>query len=239
MEIKQKYPLDLASKSSLTRFLPGVSTMDDFKRSKFLLGRRLDNRQWGSETDIRKSSLPPIQSSEKKNSNFKWISNKSAKQYANRPPTPSPVRNQDSVFSFGKTSRMSPSNSSQRLSLNLDLRPMLGGADFRRYSASFDDHSPEVEYSPRLCARSLPPSPNMHRNQRLYHRNLRRLSNDSEQGDARDDRILNWIRDVQAHSHSLDDDEEDNLLDSSLEKNDDTGFNGVNGLPVIQEGRKT
>lgn len=252
MEIKQQFQIDLASKSSLvlTRSVPGgVSLMNGFKRSKFPLGRSLDSRAWGSETDIRQSSLPPIQSSEKKNSNtcsnFKWIPNNSGKQlYPNRPPTPSPSRQQDSVFSFGKTSRISPSNSSQRLSLSLDLRPVVEGTDIstRRHSSGFADHSPELEWSPRL-PRSLPPSPNMHRSHRFHHRVLRRLSNDSEPGDAKDDRILNWLRDVSekthVHAHSFEYDDEDNLFDCSLDKNDDSSFNSVTGLPVIQEGKKT
>ena len=221
--------------------------MDDFKRSKSLSGRCLEKRQWGSETDIPQSSLPPISSNDtRKNNNYKWIPhNSSTKQlYSNRPPTPSPGRYPDSVFSFGRTSRISPSNLSQRLSLSLDLRPINSGIDLRRHSAGFADSSPEVEYSPRLCARSLPPSPRLHRNKRIHHRNLRRMSSDSEQGDLKEDRIINWIRDVsektQGHSQtqSFDDDEE-SLFDCPMEKNDDLGFNGVTGLPVIQEGRKT
>lgn len=247
MEIKQQLQIDLASKSSLTKFSTGVFAMDGFKRSKSPLGRCLESRQWGSETDLHQSSLPPISSNEKKNSNFKWIPNNSGKQLLpNRPPTPSPGRQQDSVFSFGKTSRISPSNSSsQRLSLNLDfIRPIVGGTDFRRHSASFADHSPELEWSPRICVRSLPSSPRVQRSHRLHHRNLRRLSSDSEQGDVKDERIINWIRDVsennQAHTSSFnDDDDEDFLLDCSLDKNDEMSFNCVNGLPVIQEGRKT
>lgn len=250
MEIKKQLQIDLASKSSLTRFVPRVSSMDDCRRSKFPLGRNLDSRQWGSETDIGQSSLPPIQSKEKKNSNFKWITDNSGKQLScNRPPTPcpaSPGRNTESMFSFGKTSRISPSSSPQRLSLNLDLRPIVKGADFRRHSSSFTDHSFEADWSPR-SVRSLPTSPTWspttQRRRGLYHRHLRRSSNDSEQGDARDDRIVNWIRDVsektQDHTNSFEDEGENNLSENSLEKNDDIGFNAVNGLPVIQEGKKT
>lgn len=247
MEIKKQYPIDLPSKPSVMKFLPGISVMDDFKRSKSPLGRCLEKRQWSSETDIPQSSLPPISSNDtRKNNNYKWIpNNSSGKQlYSNRPATPSPGRNPDSVFSFGRTSRISPSNLSHRLSLSLDLRPIIGGVDLRRHSAGFADSSPEVEYSPRLCARSLPSSPRLHRNQRIHHRNLRRMSSDSEQGDSKEDRIINWIRDVsektQGHSQtqSFNDDEE-TLFDYPMEKNDDLGFNSVNGLPVIQEGRKT
>ena len=252
MEIKKQLQIDLASKSSLKRFVPRVSSMDDCRRSRFPLGRDLDSRQWGSETDIGRSSLPPIQRNEKnKNSNFKWITKNSGKQLScNRPPTPNPAspgRNTESMFSFGKTSRISSSSSPHRLSLNLDLRPIVKGADFRRHSSSFTDHSPEAEWSPRMSVRSLPTSPTWspttQRRRCLHHRLLRRLSNDSEQGDARDDRIVNWIRDVsektQDHTNSFEDEGEENLFENSSEKNDDIGFNAVNGLPVIQEGKKT
>jgi len=69
------------------------------------------------------------------------------------------------------------------------------------------------------------------------------LSSDSEQGDVKDERIINWIRDVSennpVHTSSFDDDDEDFLFDCSLDKNDEMSFNCVNGLPVIEEGRKT
>ena len=252
IEITKQLQIDLASKSSLARFVQRVSSMDDCRRSKFPLGRNLDSRQWGSETDIRQSSLPPIQSNEKKNSNFKWITNISGKQLnGNRPPTPRPAspagRNSESLFSFGKTSRISPSSSHQRLSLNLDLRSIVKGGDFRRHSSGFTDHSPEGECSPRMYVRSLPPSPTWspttQRRRGMHHRHLRRLSSDSEQGDARDDRIVNWLRDIsektQGHTNSFEDEGEDNLFENSLEEYNDIGFNAVNGLPVIQEGRKT
>lgn len=209
--------------------------MESSKRSKFLLSKHLDCRQWGSDTDIQKSSLPPIQNNEKKNTR---IINTSGKQlYPNRPPTPSPGRNQETLFSWGKTSRISPASSSQRLSLSLDFR----GANSRRYSAGFaDQNSPEAEWSssPRPCIRSLPPSPTVQRSHRR-NRSLRRLSSDSEQADEKfkDDRIMNWIRDVSEKNHrqnSYDDDEED-IFECSLENNDDSS---VAGLPVIQEGKK-
>ncbi|XP_068704920.1 uncharacterized protein [Montipora foliosa] len=232
-------------------FVSGVSTMDGFKSRNFPRNRKNQgSRRWGSETDIRQSSLPPIQSNEKcGNSNFKWISNNSAKySYANRPPTPSPGITTDSVFSFGRTSKMSTSSSSQRLSLSLDLRPTVKGNDFRRHSAGFADHSPETEScSPRMCVRSLPSSPSwsptVQRSRKLHHRNLRRLASDSsEHGEARDDRIMNWIRDVSQstspYNLSIDGDDDEMLFACSLEKKDELGFNGVNGLPVIQEGRK-
>lgn len=222
--------------------------MDGFSRCSLPFERKQNSRQWGSETDLENSSLPPIQGNDKRSSNFRWIPNNSGKQfYANRTPTPSPGVNTDSVFSFGKTSRLTTSSSSQRLSLNLDLQQIVKGTDFRRHSTGFTDHSPEAEWSPGICVRSLPPSPTSsptaQRSRRVHHRHLRRLPSDGEQGNEKDDRILNWIRDVsektQAHSYSFDDDGEEIMFNCSFDKNEDTSFNGVNGLPVIQEGRKT
>lgn len=206
--------------------------MESFKRSKFPLSKHLDCRQWRSETDIQQSSLPPIQNNEKKST--KIINTSGRQLFPNRPPTPSPSRKQETLFSWGKTSRISPASSSQRLSLSLDLR----GADSRRYSAGFADNSPEAEWSPRPCIRSLPPSPTVQRTHRL-HRSLRRLSSDSEHADEKfkDDRIMNWIRDVSEKTNRQNgyDDDEDYVFECSLENDDDTS---VAGLPVIQEGQK-
>lgn len=224
--------------------------MDGFKRSNFSrTGKTHDPRLWGSETDIQHSGLPPIQGNERcVNSSLKWTSNNNAKHsHANRPPTPSLGMATDSMFSFGRSSKMSTSSSSQRLSLSLDLRPNVKGNEFRRHSAGFGDHYPEAEpNSPRICVRSLPPSPSwsptVQRSRKLYHRNLRRLSSDSEHGDTKDDRIMSWIRDVSENTipdhFSFDGEVDDQAPEfaCSFEKKDELGFNG---LPVIQEGRKT
>ncbi|KAJ7337726.1 hypothetical protein OS493_007879 [Desmophyllum pertusum] len=205
--------------------------MESFKRSKFLLCKHLDSRQWRSETDIQQSSLPPIQSK-----NTKLINTSGKQVFHNRPPTPNPGRKQESLFSWGKTSRISPASSSQRLSLSLDLRQVVEGANSRRHSAGFADNSPEAEWSPRPCVRSLPPSPTVQRSHRL-HRSLRRLSSDSEHADEKlkDDRIMNWIRDVSEKTHRQNSFDDDEVFECSLETNDDTS---VTGLPVIQEGQK-
>lgn len=225
--------------SILTRSINAVLTvMENSKRSKFIFNKQLDCRQWRSETDIQHgSSLPPIQNSENKNSK---LINTSGKQLCpNRPPTPNPARQQETLYSWGKTSRMSPSNSSQRLSLSLDLRPVIAGANSRRHSAGFVDNSPEAEGSPRPCIRSLPPSPTVQRSHRL-HRSLRRLSSDSEHIDEKfkDERIMSWIRDVseKTHSQSSHDDDEYDVFECSLENDDDTCI--AASLPVIQEGQK-
>ena len=135
---------------------------------------------------------------------------------------------------------MSPSNSSQRLSLSLDLRPVIEGANSRRYSAGFVDNSPEAEWSPRPCIRSLPPSPTVQRSHRLHRSSLRRLSSDSGHIDEKfkDDRIMNWIRDVseKTHSQNSHDDDEYDVFECSLKNDDDTIV--APGLPVIQEGHK-
>lgn len=203
--------------------------MESFRRSKFT--KHLDCRQWRSETDIQQSSLPPIQNSEKKNTK---IINTSGKQlYPNRPPTPSPSKKSEALFSWGKTSRLSPASSSQRLSLSLDLR----GTNSRRYSAGFADNSPEAEWSPRPCIRSLPPSPTVQRSHRL-HRSLRRLSSDYEHADEKfkDDRIVNWIRDVSEKNHRQNSyDEDEDIFECTLENDDNAS---VTSLPVIQEGQK-
>lgn len=134
---------------------------------------------------------------------------------------------------------MSPSNSSQRLSLSVDLRPVIEGANSRRYSAGFVDNSPEAEWSPRPCIRSLPPSPTVQRSHR-FHRSLRRLSSDSEHIDEKfkDDRIMSWIRDVSEKTHSQNShhDDEYDVFQCSLENDDDTSV--AAGLPIIQEGQK-
>lgn len=134
---------------------------------------------------------------------------------------------------------MSPSNSSQRLSLSLDLRPVIEAANSRRYSAGFVDNSPEAEWSPRPCIRSLPPSPTVQRSHR-FHRSLRRLSSDSEHNDEKlkDDRIMSWIRDVseKTQSQNSHDDDEYDVFECSLENDEDTSV--AAGLPVIQEGQK-
>ena len=53
---------------------------------------------------------------------------------------------------------------------------------------------------------------------------------------------MNWIRDVSQstspYNLSIDGDDDEMLFAYSLEKKDELGFNSVNGLPVIQEGRK-
>lgn len=238
METKLHFQFDTFS--ILARSINAVLTvMEDLKRSKFSFSKHLDCRQWRSETDIQRSSLPPIQNNEKKNSKL-IITGSAGKQLCpNRPPTPNPARQQETLYSWGRTSRMSPSNSSQRLSLSLDLRPVIEGANSRRYSAGFVDNSPEAEWSPRPCIRSLPPSPTVQRSHRL-HRSLRRLSSDSEHSDDKfkDDRIMSWIRDVSEKTHlknSHDDDEYD-VFECSLENDDDTIVSP--GLPVIQEGHK-
>lgn len=211
--------------------------MERFKRSKFPFSKHLDCRQWRSETDIQRSSLPPIQNNEKKNS--KLINTSGKQLFPNRPPTPNPARQQETLHSWGTTSRMSPWNSSQRLSLSLDLRPVIEGANSRRYSAGFVDNSPEAEWSPRPCIRSLPPSPTVQRSHRL-HRSLRRLSSDSEHIDEKfkDDRIMSWIRDVseKTHPQNSHDDDEFDVFECSLENDDDTS--AAAGLPVIKEGQK-
>ncbi|XP_067048077.1 uncharacterized protein [Acropora muricata] len=223
--------------------------MDGLKRCNISRsGKTRDSRLWGSETDIQRSGLPPIQGNERYvNSSFKCISNNAKHSHANRPPTPSFGMATDSVFSFGRSSKMSTSSSSQRLSLSLDLRPNVKGNEFRRHSAGFGDHYPEAEpNSPRICVRSLPPSPSwsptVQRSRKLYQRNLRRLSSDSEHGDAKDDRIMSWIRDVSENTlpdnFSFAGEVDDHSPESafSFEKKDELSFNG---LPVIQEGRKT
>lgn len=239
----------VASRFNISPCFRRFLTMDGLKRCNISRsGKTRDSRLWGSETDIQRSGLPPIQGNERYvNSSFKWISNNAKHSHANRPPTPSLGMATDSVFSFGRSSKMSTSSSSQRLSLSLDLRPNVKGNEFRRHSAGFGDHYPEAEpNSPRICVRSLPPSPSwsptVQRSRKLYHRNLRRLSSDSEHGDAKDDRIMSWIRDVSENTlpdnFSLDGEVDDHSPESafSFEKKDELGFNG---LPVIQEGRKT
>lgn len=238
METKLRFQIDTFS--ILARSIIAVlSVMENLKRPKFPFSKHLDCRQWRSETDIQRSSLPPIQNNEKRNSKPITTSSAGKQLCPNRPPTPNPARQQETLYSWGRTSRMSPSNSSQRLSLSLDLRPVIeGAANSRRYSTGFVDNSPEAEWSPRPCIRSLPPSPTVQRSQRL-HRSLRRLSSDSEHIDEKfkDDRIMNWIRDVseKTHSQNSHDDDEYDVFECSLENDDDIS---VPGLPVIQEGHK-
>lgn len=236
METKLRFQIDTFS--ILARSINAVLTvMENLKRSKCPFSKHLDCRQWRSETDIQRSSLPPIQNNEKKNS--KLIITSAGKQLCpNRPPTPNPARQQETLYSWGRASRMSPSNSSQRLCLSLDLRPVIEGANSRRYSAGFVDNSPEAEWSPRPCIRSLPPSPTVQRSHRL-HRSLRRLSSDSEHIDEKfkDDRIMSWIRDVSEKTHSQNShDDEYDVFECSLENDDETSV--TPGLPVIQEGHK-
>ena len=213
--------------------------MESFKRSKFPLANHLISRQWRSETDIQ-SSLPPIQGNDRKKA--KQINTSGKPLCPNRPGTPNPGRkNSETLFSWGKTSRLSSGSSPKRLSLSLDLRPVVEGACLRLNSAGFADNSPDVEWNPRPCVRSLPSSPTVQRSNRL-HRTLRKLSDESEHADDKfkDDRILNWIRDVSEKTirqNSYVDDDNDEVFDSSLETStaDDSG---VIGLPVIQEGQK-
>ena len=223
------------------------STMDKLNRYSFPVSKGVDLRQWGSETDIAQSSFPPIPNSDKKNG--KWSAFGGRQPIANRPGTPSLGRKEESLLSWGKTSILSPSSSTQRLSLSLDLKSSMTVGDFRRYSSGFTDLSPEGCSSPRPCVRSLPPSPTAQRSHRFHRYISQRLSNDSEQTmeKLKDDRIMKWIRDVSTRVQGeIDDDvdderegNEDVFRSSLFEENNNESSNWIAGLPVIKEGFKT
>lgn len=208
--------------------------MESFKPSKFPFANRLNCRQWRSDTDLQ-SSLPPIQNRIEETKS-KQLNSSGIRP--SRPGTPNVCRGQ-TLFSCGKTSRLSPRTSPKRLSLSLDLRPVIEGTCLGRHSGGLADSSTNDEWSPRPCVRSLPPSPAL---QRSLHRSLRHVSTDSEQVDDKfkDDRILNWIRDVSGktfdQNSNIDDDDEE-VFNSSYEAKT-TEDPCVTGLPVIQEGQK-
>lgn len=207
--------------------------MESFKRSKLPFANHLNCRQWRSDTDLQ-SSLPPIQNKEETKS--KQINTSGIRP--SRPGTPKVYKGQ-TLFSWDKTCRLSPRTSPKRLSLSLDLRPTAERNCLTRHSENLTDTSPNTDWSPRSCVRSLPPSPALRRS---FNHSSRKSSTDSELVDDKfkDDRILNWIRDVSGKTfdqNSNVDDGDEEVFNNSYEAKI-TEDPCVSGLPVIQEGQK-
>lgn len=207
--------------------------MESFKRSKMQVGNHLNCRQWQSDTDLQ-SSLPPIQNNEETKS--KHLNTSGIRP--SRPGTPKVYKGQ-TLFSWGTTSRLSPRTSSKRLSLSLDLRPAVERNCLRRHSENLTDTSANDDWSPRPCVRSLPPSPALRRS---LNRSSRNASTDSEPVDDKfkDDRILNWIRDVSGKTFDQNSNVDDGVKEvfNNFYEAEITEDPCGNGLPVIQEGQK-
>lgn len=200
-------------------------------RSKVVDGQKLQgSKDWSSETDLRR--LPPL-------SPAVPISPRLSRKgihgqlQSPRPPTPSPNRSPN--LTKPRLAPLSPSSSSQRLSLNLDLitlKEEIVAMEGRTGSPqSPRDRVPIcMTDSPRMHVRSLPSSP---RGTRRFHASARRLNSDPENclNHSKEDRIVEWIRDVQRLDDTV---EHDDILEfSSTSDCSDQGSSPI--LPAIQE----
>ena len=226
-----------------------------FKRLSYPLCLDLQDRKWGSDSNIHRPRLPPIAGDKK--SSF-------AGKEMNRPPTPCPSRSQHfaTLFHNVPTARNSNSlpSSNKKLSMTLDLSPLLEKnqslESLSRKSplSPYSDHdsvfcNPPYPDSPKLTVRSLPCSPVIAR--RHPRRSVpcsiarTRSSEDSERiGEAsnarslpgnftdtadnsKEDMILKWIQDVEEKGQS--DLNTNSRCDSTAE------YETCQALPVIDE----
>lgn len=177
-----------------------------------------DKKRWSSETDLEK--LPPLSPAMPVSPRLS-----SKGMHKHRPPTPSPNRSLNNDIS--RLIPLSPSNSSQRLSLNLDLitlkEEILAFEGRQGQERVYPNNS--ISDSPRLRVRSLPSSPRTSR-----HR-FRRPNSESDNG-LKDDRIVEWIQNVQKCDNM---DENDDVLDGTISDFSEFDLSGSPVLPPIQE----
>lgn len=213
-----------------------LKTPEGLKR----LGLSRDKREWLSDTDL--DHLPPL--SPVPHSPSPPRKDQFGRLHSPRPPTPSPNMRRVDTFFSGKPriGPLSPCNSTNRLSLNLDLSPLReGSVTLDRFKRDNSFEKPDITGSPRLCVRSLPTSPVLTRASRPR-RPMRRNKSDSEQHNefTKEDRIIQWIQDVQENrkDDSVCIDAEDLSEFSSAASTSDSSeleLGSSPSLPAIQE----
>lgn len=199
------------------------------KRLSYPLSLKFRERKWGSDTNIHREHLPPIEGSDKNLA--------CTKKETVRPPTPIPnsIRSVETMFhsvSIARASNSLPS-SYKKMSLSLDLSPLSEKRQsFEHFASKYSlspnsDHdsvfcNPRCPDSPLMCVRSLPNSPMTVRryNRRSVPSNFERTksSEDEERifgsvnaptmfgdfserkGDSKEEMILRWIQDVESKS---------------------------------------